>query len=529
MDGAVLRIASARAVLVVAACFFQSACLVLPVRIAPGTRGVVVDAETGAAVADAVVVVRFDGRHGDVLPDREVLGYREVRSDADGRFEMGSLVRPGLSAWPVYRTDARIVAVLKEGYRCPPPLGIRRDAPVQVRLQPALDLQDQRDSCRPVPASPDEAEEYMAAWRGLFPPAEPSEDAESERQIARILKARAALGFGDNCEGPVFDLALSPDGSLASYIAGSEVPEVRIVEFTQGGSRRLDFVFHEAGWPPRRLAWTSAGDLVLWEPSADADRSVSPSLFGSDRFEVVWRARQQRVAPPAAPGFREGPVAVSNSQQYAPLEPADLNDEGDARWLGRSFLVKPTIDTETGLGQERIEIVRADGSRNAISLPGEACGPNGRFGRPHYRITQDGSSGVDLRYVDGGCHAVQIDFESGAWTRIDASAEMAACHEARVVPASHFTAALRGYAAEVQAARTAAGGDPAASYALIIAPDGSTHVETRNHVGTAVSAELPDFPITTPLRRIDVSLVGTVYQAPTAPTPVPAPRDLDPL
>jgi hypothetical protein len=304
---------------------------------------------------------------------------------------------------------------------------------------------------------------------------------------------------------------------------------VRIVEFAAGGSRRLDFVFHDQGWPPRRLAWTSAGDLVLWEPSADVGRSVSPSLFGSDRFEVVWRSQQRRVAPPAAPGFRTSRVEVSRAPEHAPLEPADLNDEGDARWVGRSFSLNQTIDAETGLGRDRVRLVRADGSRNTIELPGEACGPHGRFGRPHYRISADGSSGVDLRFVEGGCHAVQIDLENGAWTRIDEAAEAASCSDTRAIPASHFNAALRGYAAEVQAARTAAGSDPAASYALIIAPDGSTRVETRNHVGEAVAADLPDFPLETPLRRINVSLVGTVYQAPTTATPIPAPKDLDPL
>ena len=41
----------------------------------------------------------------------------------------------------------------------------------------------------------------------------------------------------------------------------------------------------------------------------------------------------------------------------------------------------------------------------ALTLPGEACGQAGRFGRPQYRMSADGHSGIDLRFVGGGCHA----------------------------------------------------------------------------------------------------------------------------
>jgi hypothetical protein len=90
---------------------------------------------------------------------------------------------------------------------------------------------------------------------------------------------------------------------------------------------------------------------------------------------------------------------------------------------------------------------------------------------------------------------------------------------------------LRSYTREVQAARVAAGGDPAASYALLIAGDGTTRVETRSHTGEAVATDVPNFPISTPLQRINISLIGGVYKAPEAPSPVPspAPLDLNPL
>ena len=51
----------------------------------------------------------------------------------------------------------------------------------------------------------------------------------------------------------------------------------------------------------------------------------------------------------------------------------------------------------------------------------------------------------------------------------------------------------------------------------------------RDHAGEAVTTSVPDFPVMTPLQRIHVSLVGGVFKAPTAPTPVPSTADLDPL
>ena len=76
MGGATLRFGHWRVLpagLAFALALFQTSCIVLPVRIASGIEGAVVDAVTGRSVADALVVVRFDGRYDDVLPDREVL------------------------------------------------------------------------------------------------------------------------------------------------------------------------------------------------------------------------------------------------------------------------------------------------------------------------------------------------------------------------------------------------------------------------------------------------------------------------
>jgi hypothetical protein len=522
MNAARLHINVLGAALALGLALLQTACVILPARFASGVSGSVVDAESGRPVADAIVVVRFDGRNGDVLPDRQVLGHREAVTDADGRFHARFMVRPGISIWPVYKTDARVVAVLRDGYRCARPLAIREDAPVRIALQPAAGVGERRASCRPVPANRGEAEAYMAAWRELFPPDQLAFDAESQRQLARVLEARSVLGFGQNCEGPVSDLALAPDGRRVAFAEGRERPAVRLVTLS-GDAATTELVAEEASSAERRLAWTSTGDLALWTPADETRRSYSASVLGPDRIDVVWKARQRRSAPPAAPDHA---AAGSSRPPAALLEPADLSDEGDSRWFGRSFRLERGLDPESGLAADRLVIVGEDGHRRDISLPGEACGPTGRFGRPHYRITAGGNSGIDLRFVDGGCHAIQIDFGSGAWRKLDASDERASCQSVGNIPATHLETALRGYARDVQAARIAAGGDHAAAFALMIGPDGATRVETRNLEGEIVSAAVPDFPLRTPLKRIQVSIVGAAgFTGPAAP----ATRGLEPL
>ena len=52
----------------------------MPVFPTPPVAGRVIDAKSGAPVAGAIVVVRYDARYDDLLPDRDVLGYRELRS-----------------------------------------------------------------------------------------------------------------------------------------------------------------------------------------------------------------------------------------------------------------------------------------------------------------------------------------------------------------------------------------------------------------------------------------------------------------
>jgi len=504
----------------------QPAC-VLPARIASGVQGVVVDAESGEAIEGAVVVVRFDGRQGNVLPDRELLGHREDTTNASGNFDIGSIVRPGLSTWPTYQTEARVVSVIKPGYRCPSPQTAHAKQEITIELRRALDLDDQRESCRPVPAERGEAGAYMASWRELFPSERNSADRENERQISRLLEARSAFGFGENCHGPVNDLALAADGShLGFSVTGHSSSQIRVIDFSSEAPLDPMLIASDESSPPRRLAWTHAGDLVLWEPAGISHRSVSPSAFGSDSFEVVFRSMKRRV-PPAKPDFGAKRILKDSRPKHTPLEPADLNDEADTRWQGRSFEIQRALDPETGLSTETLAVGLPNGTRYEIDLPGEACGASGRFGRPQYRIIENGGTAVDLRFVDGGCHVIAIDLAKGDWHKIDGVGSGSQCNRTRNIPASHLNTALRSYSREVQVARVESGGDPAASYALLIAPNGSTRAETRSYIGEAVSLDVPNFPIHTPLRRINVSLIGGVQTAPTAPAPVPRTTTLD--
>ena len=499
----------------------QTACVV-PIRSSPAVEGIVVDAETGRPVAGAVVVVRYDGRYHDVLPDRDVIAHEEARTDALGQFLAGPLRTFGLAVWPLLRIEARVVAVLGDGYRCARPHPVAPGEPLEIRLEPARDSLERRESCRPVSARPGEAAAYTAAWRALFP-AEAPERPQAERQMDRVLWARSVLGFGQNCEGPVLDLALAPGGSRAALlVAGREGVEVQAAELMAAQPGIARGVGWERRSPPRRIAWTSPRELVLWQPASPTRRAISPSRLASDGLEVVWTASGARSLAPAAPA-----LGLRPSRPRAPLDPADLNDEGDALWLGRSFAIHRTLDPKTGLASERLRITRRDGSSTSIELPGEACGPAGRFGRPHYRIATGGRMALDLRFVDGGCHALAIDLEDGASSRLDHTDGGGVCRDTRRIPAEHLGLALRGYIRELEAALTRSGADPAAAYTLRIAPDGAVTVETRDFAGRPRRLAAPRFPVATPLRRIEVSVVGASTPAPEgAPLAVPSPEPL---
>jgi hypothetical protein len=489
----------------------------LPVRRAPGAGGRVMDAETGRPVADAIVVVRFDAWYDDVLPDRELIAHRETRSDAAGRFAVDSVVRPGLTVWPLLRTEARIVGVMAEGYRCPTPQTLR--ARTTVRLTPARDAAERRDSCRPLAARHHEARAYMEAWRDLFPPHASRESREQQQELERLLSARSAFGFGQNCFGPVSDLAMDPSGRrVALAVAGPDGSEIHAVELGAGQHSRSEVVSRKEPGRHDRLAWTSDRELVLWEPATQARRLMSGSSFASERFEVVWTAPADERASAAPDIDLYGPSRV--------LDPTDLNDEGDARWLGRSFRVERQVEPVSGLPQDRLRVTRPDGSAYVLELPGEACGPRGRFGRPHYRIAADGRSGVDLRFVDGGCHALRIDLERGTWVKLDSGTAEARCRQVRSVPAQHMHTALRGYMRDVSEALEAGRADPGMAFALHIGDRGETVAVTRDLKGAKHTVPVPAFPLKTPLTRIEVTVAGGRAATPQALAPPIEPTPL---
>jgi len=484
----------------------QISCVILPVRMAPGVSGTVVDRASGEPVAGALVVVRFDGHYDDILPDREVLGHREARTDARGHFSIGSLIKPGISAWPTFRTEARVVAVMSDGYRCSRPQQVPDSREVRVGIQRSLDATDRRDSCRPVPAEKGEAVAYMAAWRELYPDVHAGPDVDEVHQLKRLLSARSAFGFGENCEGPALDLALAPDGRRAAFeIAGDRESEVHVVELRASRSRLAEVIARNAQPSPRRLAWMNPADLVLWEPSEDSYQAVSPSVFATGEFERIWSA-----TGPASQSFDNAEVSQHRPEEMAVpvLAPEDLNDEGDSRWRGRSFVLQQRPNPETGLPQDDLRVYREDATSYTLSLPGEVCGPRGRFGRPQYRIAADSRTSLDLRFVNGGCHVVRTDLETGAWSVLDAVDRAGVCRAARHVQPTEFRTALRGYTRELESAIFEAGADPAAAYALRIEPDGTTRLDTRGFSGASMTIEVPRFPLDTPLQRIDITTLG---------------------
>jgi hypothetical protein len=428
-----------------------SGCVPLPVHVTPSIQGRVLDERSAAPVADAVVVVRFDVRRDERLPERDLLGHREVTTDAKGRFQLSPEARAGLSAWPLGGSEARVVGVIKEGYRCARPRAISASGQVTLELGRARDLADRRASCRPLAARPDEVPGYLAAWRALYPRDRGHGAGERARELERVAAARSTFGYGENCEGPAVDLALAPGGERAAIAldtaAGRQIQVVQLAPETRSLAQLTP--------PPsdtRRLGWVSADELVLWEPglAASGAGAVERSL------RTLWL---------------RGGGGVRKARRL-PQQPGELVDARSARWGGRSFEIRRSIDPGTGLGVDTLVIAAAAADPRSHRLPGEACGPRGQYGRPHFRIEASGRRGLDLRHVDGGCHAVAIDFASGAWERIDSGPDAAACRELRRVPLTHLRTALCDYVGELERLLAGAEGDPRGSYSLHIEPDG---------------------------------------------------------
>jgi hypothetical protein len=373
-------------------------------------------------------------------------------------------------------------------------------------IQPALDENDRRDSCSPVPAEKGDAVAYMAAWRELYPDEGVGPDAEEVHQLERLLSARSAFGFGENCEGPALDLALAPDGRRAAFeVVGDRDSEIHVVELRANRSRLAQVIARAPQPSPRRLAWMNAADLVLWEPSEDSYQAVSPSVFSAGEFERIWSAirpasRASGRTETSSPGSEETALTV--------LAPEDLNDEGNSRWRGRSFVLQQRPNPETGLPQDDLRVYREDSTSYTLLLPGEVCGPRGRFGRPQYRIAADNRTSLDLRFVNGGCHVVRTDLETGVWSALDTVDRTGVCRAERSVQPAELKTALRGYVRELESAIFEAGADPAAAYALRIEPNGTTRLDTRGFSGESMTIEVPRFPLDTPLRHIKITTLS---------------------
>jgi len=487
-----------------------SGCVPLPVRVTPPVSGKVQDARTGQPVAGAVVVVRFDARYDDLLPDRDVIGHRELHSAGDGSFALGRSAEAGLAVWPLVQIEARVVGVIADGYRCATPRVVPSEGPLRLELTPAQDDDDRRDSCRPLGARAAEAPLYLAAWQALHPRENSRQQREQERDLERLLVARSVFGFGENCRGPVVDLALSPDGRHVAWrvasAAGDRV-EVRAAGGAAGAPSALALSQEHS---PRRLAWTARGELVLWEPASELERSLSlsPLSASGSEPEVLWRT--SRVSPM--------PASAARDPRPRPLEPSDLRDEGDGRWLGRSFRIARSLDPDTGLARESLRIRSGGVALRSIDLPGEACGPRGEYGLPQLRIAADTRTAYDLRDAGDGCGAVAIDLETAAWQRLDRSGA-GTCATVRQVPASHLQTAMRGYAVEVEEKLVAAGSDPMAAFSLRIGSDGSTEAISRNYTGEVIRTPVSRFPLRTPLRRIEVGVIGASSGTGSAPVP----------
>ncbi|HJO24200.1 MAG: hypothetical protein QF890_07805 [Myxococcota bacterium] len=496
---------------------------VLPVRTAPGVAGRVVDRASGAPVSNAIVVVRFDGRYGDQFPDREHIGHAETRTAADGSFDFERYSSAGLSVWPLFRTEVRIVSVFSPGHRCPDPLHVTGLSEVEVTLDTARNSEDQRDSCPTVASRRGETDQYRAAWRALHPSPETTAWSNGREPLERALAARNALGFGANCAGPVTDLALAPDGAHVAYVsdAGGH-PQTHLAALEPTGPASAQAVASVEHVPPRRLVWTGPGELALWLPVSPSDSHLPSSILARGRAEVIWTNRNSL---PAAPDRGIGPPAPPGLEAR-PLDPEDLSDESDTRRLGRSFGLERTLDIATGLPHDRLLVRRPDGFGYAIPLPGEACG-GARFGRPQARIGAEGRFGFDLRFVQGGCHAVAIDLETGAWSLVDRAQGETRCRARRTLPPLQLTAALRGWTRELHDAMRASGVDPRSSYALRIGEHGATRVIGRSFKGATLTVDAPRFPVATPLQRIDITNVSPVGGGDGRP--VTAPPAMEPL
>ncbi|MEM7413704.1 MAG: carboxypeptidase-like regulatory domain-containing protein [Myxococcota bacterium] len=461
--------------------------------------GQVTDAATGAPIAGAIVVFRYDRQPEASGEEVEALAHREIVTDRAGRFRAPRLAW----SWP---GAVRIASVWAPGYRCSDTATSGR-----IPLQRAKSLEERRASCVPVAGTPREVPRYRAAWQSLYPSIYRRSVRRPDAEVERVLSARRVFGFGANCEGPVVDLALSRDGRRVAYwVRRAGLPStIRIQELGEGlrsvGESASEEVSAPVWSPELELAWTARHELVLWQPHSTHPPEVVPTL-GDDTPQtarVLWKP----PTPPAAPAL--APARPGEAPRGQPLAADDLRDANDARGSGRRFLRRSILDPRTGLPADVLETEHTDGGRSAVALPGEACGAPGRFGRPEDHLTAAGTLAVDLRYVSGGCRPLLIDLRDGRFRPLDPTVG-AVCRETRAALAPRFEDALRGYSLEVQRALAGLGADPTSAYVIRIAPDGTAVVRARDPLGRQVEGPLPRFPLRTPLRELRISVVGGV-------------------
>jgi hypothetical protein len=392
-----------------------------------------------------------------------------------------------------------VTEVAAEGYRCLAPQVATPERPLRIELLPAPEAGDGANcAAGSSAASPEAAGAAGSGRAGELVAEDPASD--------DTLAARSLLGFGANCRGPIVDLTLAPDGRYAAFAA--RVPtglEVRVADLGAGTKDApVGLVSGEA--IDSRLAWTEPGGLALRTDPSPGDRSAQEA-----DLRLVW-SPPVAGQPPAAPA----PPGLEAAERAAP-EAADRHDEAVLRWAGRVFRVQRAPDPASGLAREWLEVTLEEGVARSILLPGEACSLGGRFGRPEQRIASDGETALDLRWVEGGCHAIRIDLTTGDWSRLDSETSPGECRDSRRLPASALHRAVEGYARELERRLSEASLDPLAAFTLEIDSERNTRLVTRDLHGEPRVLDAPEFPIATPLRRLEVTAAGAASERPTAP------------
>jgi hypothetical protein len=493
--------------------------------------------------------VRFDASYDQVLSERELLGHREVTTDAEGRFRIDTFHGAGFSAWPWLEARSTVVGVIHEDYLCTDRAAKLADGTLRVLLLEATDSRPRIDSCQPVTATPAEAPSYWAAWNRL----QSLEQEQAEKLDARGLQARTLFGFGRNCRGPVLDAALSPGGErLARLIerpASSEAAKrrIQILEVADAGEPVIVYA------APFRfdalkghLAWIGSGELAWIEERllADTPGPEAPRPGSGRLARVLYSAGQNAVAAlPAAPAplpsgtrWTSSPepvdatmdLALPNLPETLPEAspealPAsasgtvdapviageeDRHDRAGLRWGERQISRLQRPGRRSGMPRATLRVSKPGATTVEARLPGEACGRSGAFRGPEYTLSASGNLALDLRYTQGACQLVAIDLRRGAWRTLARAEGTATCQEARDVPPSKLRAAFPDYAAALDTIIERANFEPNVAFRIVLGPSRAARLEIPTSSGRTEILDAPPFPVKTPLLEIGVSTLG---------------------